>query len=101
VPTISAPGVTTVEQSRRIARAAAIEMWGLTARQCDVVEFALRYGMSKVAANRMGISARTFETHFAQASRRMGIKGAPHMLVAWDRLGGGRETLEVRRHVKG
>ena len=36
-----------------------------------------------------------------EQSRRMGIKGAPHMLVAWDRLGGGRETLEVRRHVKG
>lgn len=70
----------------RTAAPAPPNPWGLTARQCDVLDALAKTGCDKRAARLVGIDPRTVENHTAEARKRMGNTNRMLAVLAWDRF---------------
>lgn len=66
----------------------------LTPAQARVLDAIIETGFVARAAEKLGITARTAETHLYNARRRCGIEINLHMLLAWDRSARQKQAVD-------
>ena len=59
--------------------------WNLTPGQARAMDAICTSGCHKRAAQVLGLSVKTIESHADQAGRRMGTKSKLHKYLEWDR----------------
>jgi DNA-binding NarL/FixJ family response regulator len=71
--------------------------FGLTHRQCEVMEALVRLGCDKLVADELGVYKTTISVTLIAAMRRMGVKNRVHAAIAWDRAVGARAAFNGQR----
>jgi len=59
---------------------------GVSQAEADVLDLLCIGMLTKVAAHKLGISARTAETHVNNAKKRIGAKNMAQLCVMYDRM---------------
>lgn len=59
--------------------------FGLTYRECEVMEGLIRLGSAKAVAHEDGVNTKTVRNTMRSAARRIGVKTALQAAVAFDR----------------
>ncbi|RZJ12191.1 MAG: hypothetical protein EOP39_04335 [Rubrivivax sp.] len=67
--------------SIRPANNAAGRLWGLTARECEVIEAYIAHGLGKVAAPALGISVKTFDAFISRILDRVGAVSSVQLVA--------------------
>jgi DNA-binding NarL/FixJ family response regulator len=65
------------------AQLSALNPWGLTERQCEVLEALARTGRSDAVAEELRIHKFTVATHVTDACQRAKVKNRIQLVVAW------------------